>query len=266
MFYVTQVIDSEDDVLPLPPPVSLPPSRGNSKEGVPGSRLRKRKINEQNKGSRKRVKTEVKLNLSPTEISHLQNGEMLNDTHIDVANQMLRKQFPEVRGLQSPLLGQSLSFAVTEPPFVQVLHVDTLHWVTVIGVSSSLVKVYDSVFNTAGSSLALQTASILRTKSDNIVLEVERTQFQLGEVEMGFSLHFHLSVWGNQGLSQRRRWRFTVTAECLKVFQRRWWRIAPNAEDGTTNPANQSPMEFLNRTVEMTGFVAIVMSEVFYIN
>ena len=197
MFYVTQVIDSEDDVLPLPPPVSLPPSRGNSKEGVPGSqqqpssRLRKRKVNEQNKGSRKRVKREVKLNLSPMEISHLQNGEMLNDTHIDVANQMLRKQFPEVRGLQSPLLGQSLSFAVTEPLFVQVLHVDTLHWVTVIGVRSSLVKVYDSVFNTAGSSLALQTASILRTKSDNIVLEVERTQFQLGKVDCGlFAIAF----------------------------------------------------------------------------
>ena len=191
---MTQVIDSEDDVLPLPPPVSLPPSRSNSKDGVPGSqqqpssRLRKRKVNEQNKGSRKRVKREVKLNLSPREISHLQNGEMLNDTHIDVANQMLRKQFPEVRGLQSPLLGQSLSFAVTEPPF---LHVDTLHWVTVIGVSSSLVKVYDSVFNTVGSSLALQTASILRTKSDNIVLEVERTQFQLGKVDCGlFAIAF----------------------------------------------------------------------------
>ena len=42
-FYVTQVIDSEDDVPPLPPPVSplsLPPSRGNGssvQEGVPGS-------------------------------------------------------------------------------------------------------------------------------------------------------------------------------------------------------------------------------------
>jgi hypothetical protein len=113
----------------------------------------------------------------------LEKGEMLNDTHIDVANQMLRKQFPEVRGVQLPLLGQSLSF--TEPPFVQVLHVNGDHWVTVIGVNSSLVKVYDSVFNTVGTSLALQTATILRTKSD-IVLEVERTQFQLGKVEWTF--------------------------------------------------------------------------------
>ena len=87
------------------------------------------------------MKKEVKLTLSPIEVARLENGEMLNDTHIDIANQMLRKQYPDVRGLQSPLLGQSLSFAVTKPPFVQVLHVDGLHWVMVIGVHTSLVEV-----------------------------------------------------------------------------------------------------------------------------
>ena len=102
-----------------------------------------------------------------------------------VANQMPKKQFPDVRGLQSPLLGQSLSFAVIKPPFVQVLHVGGLHRVTVIGVHTSLVKVCDSVFNTAGTSLALQTAAILNTESDNVVLEVERTQFQQGKVDCG---------------------------------------------------------------------------------
>ena len=45
----------------------------------------------------------MKINLSPREVACLENGEMLNDTHINVANQMLRKQFPDVRGLQSPL-------------------------------------------------------------------------------------------------------------------------------------------------------------------
>ena len=70
-----------------------------SNQQQPSSRLRKRKVNEQNKGSRKRVKREVKINLSPREVAFLENGEMLNDTHIDIANQMLRKQFPDVRGL-----------------------------------------------------------------------------------------------------------------------------------------------------------------------
>ena len=93
-----------------------------------------------------------------------------------------------MRGLlQSPLLGQSLSFAVTEPPFVQVVHMDGLHWVTVTGVNTSLVKVCDRVFNTAGTFLALQTAVILNTESDNVELEVERTQFQQGKVDCGLS-------------------------------------------------------------------------------
>ena len=59
----------------------------------PSSRLQKRKVNEQNMGSRKRVKQEVKINLSSREVARLENGEMLNDTHIDAANQMLRSSF-----------------------------------------------------------------------------------------------------------------------------------------------------------------------------
>ena len=73
-FCVTQISYSEDDVPPLPPPVSppsLPPPGGNGssvQQAVPGGSqqqpscwLRKRKDNEQHKGSRKRVKREVKI-------------------------------------------------------------------------------------------------------------------------------------------------------------------------------------------------------------
>ena len=62
--------DSEDDVTVV-----------SGSQQQPSSRLRKRKVNEQNKGSRKRTRREVKLNLSPEEIACLQFGEMLNDTH-----------------------------------------------------------------------------------------------------------------------------------------------------------------------------------------
>lgn len=74
---------------------------------------------------------------------------------------------------------------MTEPPFVQVLNVDRIQWVTVTGVHTSLEKVYDSMLKTAGTCLALQTAVILKTDSDKIVFEVERTQFQLGKVDCG---------------------------------------------------------------------------------
>lgn len=117
---MTQVSEDED-IPPLPPPVSplsqslpgddvvLQAVSGGSQQ--PASRFKKRKLFQQNKGSRKRAKKEVKISLSAGEVAHLENGEMLNDTHITVANQLLRKQFPDIRGLQSSLLGESLSFA-----------------------------------------------------------------------------------------------------------------------------------------------------------
>ena len=46
----------------------------------------------------------------------MKNGHnMLKDGHIDAANNMLRKQFPEVRGLKSPVMVQTLTFPVTDP-------------------------------------------------------------------------------------------------------------------------------------------------------
>ena len=48
------------------------------------------------------------VKLTREEVNLVKNGHiMLKDRHIDAANQMLRKQFPEIRGLHSPFLGQS---------------------------------------------------------------------------------------------------------------------------------------------------------------
>ena len=57
---------------------------------------------------------------------------------------MLLSQFPDVRGLQSTLLGESLSFRAIEP---QILHVGDNHWMTVLAVDNNLVKVYDSMYS-----------------------------------------------------------------------------------------------------------------------
>ena len=68
---------------------------------------------------------------------------------------------------------------MTKLPFVQVLQpsVGDSDWGAYI--------TGDSVFNTAGTSLALQTATIMKTELDNIVLEVERAQLQQGKVDCG---------------------------------------------------------------------------------
>ena len=99
--YVCMTQVGEEDIPPLPPPVS-PPSQ--PPVSVPGGCQQldscfKRKLFQQNKGSRREQKKQVKLCLSAREVARLENGEMLNDTHIDIANQLLKKQFPDVRGL-----------------------------------------------------------------------------------------------------------------------------------------------------------------------
>ena len=54
----------------------------------------------------------------------IQNGFDLDDTVINAALKLLKKQFPAIDGLQSTLLGQNLSFDALKAPThaVQILN------------------------------------------------------------------------------------------------------------------------------------------------
>lgn len=131
------------------------------------------------------------VKLTGVEVNLVKNGHMLKDRHIDAANQMLRKQFPEIRGLHSPFLGQSLSFPVTEPPFVQMLHVGANHWMTVVATNETTVLVYDSMFRCVGTCVSMQSASMLQCTEDYVQFRVENTQIQEGGADCGlFAIAF----------------------------------------------------------------------------
>lgn len=57
---------------------------------------------------------------------------------------LLRSQFSNIQGFQNCLKGQNLSFQRMTGSFIQIIHADGNHWITVEGVHSSLVRVYDS--------------------------------------------------------------------------------------------------------------------------
>jgi len=75
------------------------------------------------------------LNLYSTVV----NGQMLTDRHIDATKQLLSDQFPDIQGLSTPLLGQTLTFpsyncfeAAAGLSYVKVLHCSiNNHWLTV---------------------------------------------------------------------------------------------------------------------------------------
>ena len=50
------------------------------------------------------------LGLRPSDIEHLQNGQMLEDTDMMAAQNLIQQQFPQLQGCQSTLLYQNKQF------------------------------------------------------------------------------------------------------------------------------------------------------------
>ena len=55
----------------------------------------------------------------------------LSGNIINAGQQLLKKKFPGIAGLQSVVLGKTLAFDVCPNAFVQVLHERDNHWITV---------------------------------------------------------------------------------------------------------------------------------------
>ena len=73
-----------------------------------------------------------RVNLTVGDLSDLSHNRMLNGNIIQMFQQMLKIQYPDANGLQDPVLGQALKFAVYQTtPFVQVLHDGSLHWIAI---------------------------------------------------------------------------------------------------------------------------------------
>lgn len=82
-------------------------------------------------------------------------GKWLTDEHINLAQECLRHQYPEIDGLQDSILFTVPKFVrrITGSKFVQILHINGNHWVCVtsIGCSPGEVKIYDSMTPSAQS-------------------------------------------------------------------------------------------------------------------
>ena len=149
----------------------------------------------------------------------IQNGKWLNDIHINAANNLLKSQFPSVSGLHDPKYGQDLSFPNTDSPFVQILHAGN-HWLTVEGVNSSLVRVYDTKKYASTENVQSQIAAIIQSSSKSVTLQLEAIQEQLGDNDCGlFSIAYATELcYGNDVSSLRYhqdRLRFHLM-ECFK--------------------------------------------------
>ena len=116
----------------------------------------------------------------------------LTDSIIDGAQTLLKKACP-VPGLQSVSCGLTMTFAIQQGEFIQVLNTGQGHWVTIstIGTSHPTVRVYDSLYSCAGTHLKAQIAAVLATEKPEFVLEFMDVPIQSGSYDCGlFAIAF----------------------------------------------------------------------------
>ena len=106
----------------------------------------------------------------------------LNGNIINAAQDLLKKQFSNLHGLQDVNLGLVVNFKVSQHEFVQILHSSPDHWVAIstIGVEeSNVVLLFDSKYDIVTNSVKAQIASLLCTASGKIVVNIMKVQNQV---------------------------------------------------------------------------------------
>ena len=123
------------------------------------------------------VKIGKQLYLSKKDIEIVQNG-WLTDNHMLLANCILKREYPEVNGLQDTVFQQNYSWKVPTSEFVQFLHVEGSHWITIsnIGEKENCVYLYDSLYN--GVSQATKELNGNYVNKDKVKINVINVQQQ----------------------------------------------------------------------------------------
>ena len=119
----------------------------------------------------------------------------LTDSIVDAA-QTLLKDSCSVPGFESVACGLTMTFPVQPGEFVQILNTGRGHWVTVstVGVPHPVVRVYDSIYSSAGTSLEAQVSSLIYTREESIYLEFADVPIQAGKIALVYHYTSRTSV------------------------------------------------------------------------
>ena len=112
-------------------------------------------------------------------------------SYIDAAQGLLKNAYPDIGGLESVSLGQTLAFTIQRGEFVQVLNVSNNHWVTIsnIGCKPGTVNVFDSLPNNSVSSRTKeQIAAIVFSEKKDIQLQYSKCRRRMECLTVGFLL------------------------------------------------------------------------------
>ena len=137
-------------------------------------------------GSSPQVKYVRTHRLTQPDYDVIQQGEWLNDVHINLAHALLKKQFPSWQGLENCCLGnkRQQAFTPVSGRFVQLYNAHGNHWVTITNASCNKkneVIIYDSYYRTVHSDTKKVILNLLDDyvdKSSCKVIAVVLAEFQ----------------------------------------------------------------------------------------
>ena len=137
-------------------------------------------------------------------------GKELTDIEINLAQQLLKSQFPEVNGLQSTLL-QGKQTVLTEKSVhgkIQIIHCKRRHhWVVATAINYDIyeVKVFDSLYTFSDKETEATINNLFQWDSTKVSVTFSRCQKQIGGVDCGlFAIAFATALaYGKQASKMR---------------------------------------------------------------
>lgn len=120
----------------------------------------------------------------------------LNDNHINTAQEILTRQFPQYHGMQHTTCQWGKGFTPSDSPFVQIVWVNGNHWICIssIGCSDGEVNLFDSL-NYPLSASVQHVAALSHTKKSKLNLWQIDVQQQQNTCDYGlFAIAFATSL------------------------------------------------------------------------
>ena len=96
----------------------------------------------------------------------ISDGKWLSDLHINASQGLIKDTSPYVGGLLDTGLGVYNQFPIERGEFVQILHIDGNHWVTIstVGLSPGHVEVFDILYREISPNLREKVFKIMSTE------------------------------------------------------------------------------------------------------
>ena len=127
--------------------------------------------------------------ITQSELKSLSDNEMISDVVINVAQKMMANRHPWLKGLQDPILGQTMSFRrFQSQPFVQILYDGVAHWVAIstFNCKPGEIILMDSLFKGRVSvHIKKQICFIMNSKEREIRIKVAGVQQQTNGISCG---------------------------------------------------------------------------------